>query len=484
MSKFKIGIIILVLFCIITLILSFLIKVNIGNEEKITIQIGENQISFSKDDEIFEKDLETLDSTKLIIKNLSKSIIYINDKKLKPNKTIELNNIEITEENKISVKVKFLGNREYTEYKINTQPKHFINVKATGESKYEGDYYFTSNFVYSNDSYLLKADKKGNIIFYKKEDFPVFNFKKIVNNETVRYTYLKIIEIGMNIQLCDLIILDENYKEIDRVNCILPEERTKGKNKGTDFHDSLYISDGNYILVTYLDEQVNNMPKDLGFEDNITVQNCIIQEIKDGEVLWQFESKDYPELYRQYSSSEVIYSTINSQYFGNYMHFNSYTIDETDGNLVCSFRNLDEIIKIDRKTGKIIWTLGGSGDEFGLTEEQKFSKQHSVSFLKDHSMLIYDNNAKNKESRVVILKFNENEKRIESYKDYKLDVYTLSTGSVQAIDEEENIYLVCYGSGDYRGKDNIEEINLETGEKYFTFEILYDSGIENVLKIK
>ena len=43
---------------------------------------------------------------------------------------------------------------------------------------------------------------------------------------------------------------------------------------------------------------------------------------------------------------------------------------------MCSFRNIDSILKIERGTGKILWILGGKGDHFGLTEEQKFSRQH------------------------------------------------------------------------------------------------------------
>lgn len=59
--------------------------------------------------------------------------------------------------------------------------------------------------------------------------------------------------------------------------------------------------------------------------------------------------------------------------------------------MIASFRNLDEVLKIDRQTGEILWTLGGLGDDFGLTEEQLFSRQHYAKLTDTGTLLLFDN---------------------------------------------------------------------------------------------
>lgn len=121
---------------------------------------------------------------------------------------------------------------------------------------------------------------------------------------------------------------------------------------------------------------------------------------------------------------------------------------------------------------------------FGLSEEQKFSKQHSISFLEDNSILIYDNGAKNQKSRVIIIGINEENKKVEKFIEYDLGVFSIATGSVQAIDEQNGVFLLSYGNGNYNNKRNIEEKNLETGETYFSFDFWAGTQIYSVLKIK
>lgn len=83
-----------------------------------------------------------------------------------------------------------------------------------------------------------------------------------------------------------------------------------------------------------------------------------------------------------------------------------------DGNLICSFRNLDAVIKLDRKTGEILWTLGGLGDEFNLTDNQNFSRQRNARITEDGYITLYDNGVKNQATRVVKIKLDEENKKL------------------------------------------------------------------------
>jgi len=448
--------------------------------EEVNVEIDGSIFTFTKQDTNFDKELTMLDSKQLKITNHSRFDIYVNSKRIKPKKSIQLKDISITEDETIDIKVKFEKKDAYTTYIFKTLPSDFPEYETQGASQYKGEYYFNiNNGLYT---YLVKINEKGAISFYKKLSIRTYDFKKVYNKAgKVRYTYLDmhyVIEDGL-VLLCDFVVLDENYQEIDRVTY----KEANEKQMGIDRHDSLYIDDGHYIWATQKEKVVDNMPEELGYGSTMKVCNCILQEVKDGTVIWEFNSIEYPELYTYYEKTGVTEMQVTDTYYNDYMHFNSFAIDKQDGNLICSFRNIDSIIKINRTTGKLIWVLGGKGDQFGLTEEQKFSKQHSISFLENHAILIYDNGAKKEESRIVQIKINEETKKVETYIQYALDVFSSSTGSVQAIDESKNIYVVCYGGGTYRGKANVEEKNLKTGETYFTLS-LKDISIDAIKKIK
>ena len=80
-----------------------------------------------------------------------------------------------------------------------------------------------------------------------------------------------------------------------------------------------------------------------------------------------------------------------------YAHANATTIDPTDNNLLVSLRTTSEIVKIDRRTGQIIWRLGGRNNQFTLIGEHPENApyytvgQHDVHRLANGNLLYFDN---------------------------------------------------------------------------------------------
>lgn len=95
--------------------------------------------------------------------------------------------------------------------------------------------------------------------------------------------------------------------------------------------------------------------------------------------------------------------------------------------------------------------------------------------------MLYDNSTEN--SRILKIKINEENKTVENYEEYDLDVYSATHGYIQAVDEEKDVYLISYGQGDFRGKNSVEEKNLRTGEVYFTFQLI-EKNVYDVMKFK
>ncbi|MGX1914116.1 arylsulfotransferase family protein [Streptomyces phaeochromogenes] len=73
-----------------------------------------------------------------------------------------------------------------------------------------------------------------------------------------------------------------------------------------------------------------------------------------------------------------------------YLHVNSVSVD-TDGNWLVSGRYTSTVYKVDRKTGKIIWRLGGRTSDFRLGTGARFMWQHSVEPEGNGVYRVFDN---------------------------------------------------------------------------------------------
>lgn len=479
-----IGIALLIFFFILFL---GVIKHNNKSNSYAKIVINGKEILISENSQEDTFDLDTLNNEYDTILNieLNNAKIKINNQTIKKSKEISLGKINISEESKIEIEVKLSGEFNWKKYIINTLPTQFPSYEFEGEAEEDGEYYVATYALElkKDQHYIYKLDKKGNVTFYQATPKVCYNFKKNSIDGKTRYTYLQSfgeMQEGFTLSLpTKLVVLNEKYEKIDEIyynqgqNEGIPDDEKK-----LDNHDYIYLSENHYILSGFEKKEVLDFP---GYEgEPFGVWNCKIQEILNGKVLWEFQSVENKQIYN-YCNEENM-EVMKQEPHLDYMHFNSMKIDETDGNLICSFRNIDCIMKIDRTTGKIMWVLGGPGDEFGLKEEQQFSNQHSISFLSDHSILIYDNGCKNKKTRILKIKLDEKNKKIETFKQYDLDVFARLMGSIQIINEKSDTYLITYGVGEFEYA--FQELKLETLEPITSFKSKGSNSLYCVNKYK
>jgi hypothetical protein len=62
-----------------------------------------------------------------------------------------------------------------------------------------------------------------------------------------------------------------------------------------------------------------------------------------------------------------------------------------DNNLLISARKTFAVYKVDRKTGEVIWRLGGKSSDFEMGEGTRFAYQHDARRQKDGTLTIFDN---------------------------------------------------------------------------------------------
>lgn len=172
-------------------------------------------------------------------------------------------------------------------------------------------------------------------------------------------------------------ICDSTYTVIATVHA--------GSGFNADEHE-FQITPQNTALITVFDL----VPTDLssvGGSANGTVLEGAAQEIDiaTGEVLLDWHSLDHVAL-----SESYVPAPANAGTPYDYFHINSVKLD-TDGNLLISSRYMKTVYKIDRKTGAIIWRLGGKKSSFTLGTGLPFAWQHDAEAVDSTTIRIFDN---------------------------------------------------------------------------------------------
>jgi hypothetical protein len=130
-----------------------------------------------------------------------------------------------------------------------------------------------------------------------------------------------------------------------------------------------------------------------------------VQEIdlRTRRILFDWGSIDHVALSESYSKPPNDKSTLYD-----YFHINSIDVD-TDGNLLVSARNTHAVYKIDHRTGKILWRLGGKRSDYSLGPGVRFAWQHDARRQPDRTISLFDNGAaprRHDQSRVIFLHLN------------------------------------------------------------------------------
>ena len=367
-----------------------------------------------------------------------------------------------------------------TNYTLKTWPSQIPSYTVVGESPYEGDYYLTK-MGDGGDNVAMKIDRWGRLKYYYYNAYgAIADFKKVETPDGVRYLMFTTIATphttkGLSQSGC-YVVYDEQYHEIQRLY-MKQSEHVPSENYPVDQHDCLYLSDNEYYLISYVDKNVYNIPDTVPHKENGTlVSAAVIQGIKNGEIIFEWDSTDYPELY-ELSVDFNDFTNQTSIYAADYMHINSIALDPKDGNLIASFRNIDSIIKINLADSSIMWKLSGKGDDFGLDASQKTSRQHYAHYTDEGTILVFDNGNANQQTRIVEYQLDEETLKLESFISHQIDGYFSSaTGSVQKLDTEKDVYMIGWGTRTVNNSNYLypqfSEIDFTTGETLFEFRFI------------
>jgi hypothetical protein len=217
----------------------------------------------------------------------------------------------------------------------------------------------------------------------------------------------------------------------------------------SDFHELLITSNGSYFVLGVANREVNMSQLVEDGKTNAIVADMVIEQYSSQkQLLFTWNSKDHVNIIETAVDDDLKSSFIK------YIHINSIE-EDTDGNLLLSCRSLDEVIKIKKSDGSIVWRLGGSKskknqftflndiDENGFIG---FSHQHDVRRLTNGNLLVFDNGnlKKTPKSRVVEYKINESAKTVEKVWEYAPNnsIYAYFMGSAQRMQNGNTV--MCF----------------------------------------
>src|SRR5919204_2109994 len=169
----------------------------------------------------------------------------------------------------------------------------------------------------------------------------------------------------------EYVIADETYRRVATVRA--------GNGLAGDEHEFQLTPRGTALITIYHREG--------------RVLDSIVQEVEvaSGRVLLEWRSIDHvppAESYVPLSAGGGSSPLAKGDYF----HVNSLEV-EPDGNLLVSARNTSALYEIDRRTGEVLWRLGGKRSDFRMGPGTRFAWQHDARRQPDGTITLFDDEA-------------------------------------------------------------------------------------------
>ncbi len=312
------------------------------------------------------------------------------------------------------------GDEGREDYAISDTIANQIPVTVRANNNTSTGYYFLSTLQYNlkkkNRNMIL--DGNGKIIYDHSANYYTADFKMLNDNS---FSYHNWADSTYR-------ILDLNFNEIDTLKA--------GNGYITDTHDLQYDKHtGHYFLLAQEYVNINMADSVSGGNANAKVLGLIIQEIDENkEVVFEWKTLDHLPITASIGQN-LTSSSID------YAHCNSIEV-ESDTTLLLSSRHLNEIDRIDRRTGAIIWRFGlhAKNNEFTfLNDTLGFTYQHDIRRLPNGNITLFDDGnlrgGSKQYSRAVEYKLDEEKKTATLVWQYRNspDTYSAFMGNVQRL---------------------------------------------------
>jgi hypothetical protein len=198
-------------------------------------------------------------------------------------------------------------------------------------------------------------------------------------------------------------IYDSSYHKVAEVR---PKHGVQG-----DEHEFTVTPRGTALITFYRPVPHQDLSSVGGPKDGTLLESGVQEiDIATGRVVFEWHSLGHVALAESYAKPDPKHPAAAFDYF----HVNS-AADEPNGDLLVSARNTHALYEISRKTGRIVWRLGGKRSDWKMAEGTLFAWQHDARRQPDGTITIFDNGAApavEKFSRVLRLRLHPKTKTV------------------------------------------------------------------------
>ncbi len=205
----------------------------------------------------------------------------------------------------------------------------------------------------------------------------------------------------------EYVLVDGSYVEVARIHA--------ANGLQGDLHEFITTAEGTALFTVYAPRPTPGATLAVSSASPETspgipqLLESIVQEVDmaTGDLLFEWHSADHV-------SPDESYVGPSTGLPFDYFHINSIDVD-TDGNLLISGRHTWAVYKIDRRSGAVIWRLGGKRSDFAMGSGTQFSWQHDARRQPDGSLTLFDDGSDGSKpptearSRGLILEVNESD---------------------------------------------------------------------------
>ncbi len=278
-----------------------------------------------------------------------------------------------------------------------------------------GNVFLATFSGFASKGNLMILDNAAQPMFFRALPGPAFDFKRQPNG---LLTYFS----GTN----TFWALDSSYAVVDSFRA--------GNGYTADLHDLQLLPNGHALLLIYDPEPLRMDSIVPGGQPNATVIGLVVQELDAAKhVVFQWRSWDHFRI----TDADTCLIDLRSMMV-DYVHGNAVEPD-ADGNILISSRSMNEITKINRATGAVMWRWGlhAVNNQFSFMNDARgFGAQHDIRRLPNGNVTLFDNGnclGNPQHSRVAEYRLDEISKTATLVREFRNspDLYTPFMGNGQ-----------------------------------------------------
>lgn len=292
----------------------------------------------------------------------------------------------------------------------------------------------TQNSIQAGPTIL---DPNGQLLWFNPYQGPAFNFEVQQYEGQSVLTYWTG-QVANGVGSGEDLIVNHNYQTVAAVHA--------GNGYKADLHEFQITSRNTALIDAYA--PVHADLSSVGGSRNGTLLDSIVQEINiaTGQVLWQWRAS-------QHVSPAGSYAGTPGSTPYDFFHLNSIQ-DLPGGRVLISARHTWAVYEVDKRTGKILWTLGGKHSSFKMGRGTQFEWQHDAHMQSDGTITIFDNGSglgpqHQSQSRALRIRLNFKTMRATLVRAYvnQPSVLSPNEGSVQVL--QDGYTFVGWGGAPY-----------------------------------